>query len=127
MLILSAYPMRKLNFGLTLGLCTFLFVTAVSGRVLDDFNDNTKTGWNDFLFPVGVQYANISEANGQFKFSLIPVGQSIFAASTKTSENFELKEGRTIELRADLVSGNGNDSFAILSFIPTSASVSTLS
>lgn len=96
-----------------------------SARVLDNFDDNTKTAWQDFLFPVG-PYAQITESGGQFKFNLVPVGQSIFAASTKTSETFELKEGRTIEYRVDLVSGNGNDSFAILSFIPTSQTVASL-
>jgi hypothetical protein len=120
--------MRKLNSSYVVGLCTLMLVCGSSARVLDNFNDNNKTGWQDFLFPVGVSYASITEANGQFNFSLIPVGQSIFAASTKISDNFELKEGRTIEFRADLVSGNGNDSFAILSFIPTTGgSVSTLS
>jgi len=98
---------------------------SISARVLDDFDDNTKTGWTDFLFPVG-PYAQITESGGQFKFNLVPVGQPIFAASTKTSETFDLKEGRTIEFRVDLVTGNGADSFAILSFIPTSQAVSSL-
>src|SRR5205807_7328062 len=40
-----------------------------SARVLDDFNDNLKTAWQDFSFPVG-RYANIAEQNGQFKFAL---------------------------------------------------------
>src|SRR2546428_14124756 len=94
-------------------------------RVLDDFNDNLKTAWQDFSFPVG-PYANIAEENGQFKFTLQPVGQPIFSASTKTSETFTLQEGRTVEFRVDLVAGNGPDSFAILAFIPTSSSVSSL-
>src|SRR5437667_10719876 len=96
-----------------------------SARVLDDFNDNLKTAWQDFSFPVG-PYANIDEKNGQFKFTLQPVGQPIFSASTKTSETFTLQEGRTVEFRVDLVTGNGADSFAILAFIPTSSSVSSL-
>ena len=98
---------------------------SISARVLDNFDDNTKTGWTDFLFPVG-PYAQITESGGQFKFNLVPVGQPIFAASTKTTETFDLKEGRTIEFRVDLVNGNGADSFAILSFIPTSQAVSSL-
>lgn len=109
---------------LTLALSFGLF--SISARVLDNFDDNQKTGWTDFSFPVGVQYATIAEANGQFKFTLIPVGQSIFAASTKTSETFDLKEGRTIEYRVDLVSGNGPDAFAVLAYIPTSQNVSSL-
>src|SRR5436190_18734527 len=100
-------------------------IPSCSARVLDDFNDNVKTAWQDFSFPVG-PYANIAEQNGQFKFTLQPVGQPIFAASTKTSETFTLQEGRTVEFRVDMVSGNGADSFAILAFIPTSSSVSSL-
>src|SRR6266699_403274 len=96
-----------------------------SARVLDDFNDNLKTAWQDFSFPVG-QYADIAEQNGQFKFTLQPVGQPIFSASTKTSETFTLQEGRTVVFSVDLVGGNGPDSFAILAFIPTSSSVSSL-
>jgi hypothetical protein len=107
-------------------LASFLFCASVSARVLDDFNDNTKTSWQDFAFPVGVTYSSVVEQDGQLKFALQPVGQSIFAASTKTSETFDLKEGRTIEFRVDLVSGNGPDSFAVLAFIPTTSSVSSL-
>ncbi|MGN6387297.1 MAG: hypothetical protein ACTHMT_13765, partial [Verrucomicrobiota bacterium] len=118
--------MRKLAFLVTLVLCAVLANSSSMARVLDNFDDNTKTAWQDFSFPVGVDYASITESNGQLKFSLAPVGQSIFSASTKTSETFDLKEGRTIEFRVDLVSGNGADSFAVLSFIPTSSSASSL-
>src|SRR6266516_1044211 len=97
-----------------------------SAHVLDDFNDNLKTAWQDFSFNIGVPYSDISEQNSQFKFTLQPVGQPIFSASTKTSETFTLQEGRTVVFSVDLVSGNGPDSFAILAFIPTSSSVSSL-
>src|SRR6266487_1665850 len=97
-----------------------------SARVLDNFNDNVKTGWQDFSFNIGVPYSDISEQDGQFKFTLQPIGQSIFSASTKTSETFTLQEGRTVEFRVDLVTGNGADSFAILAFIPTGSEVSQL-
>jgi hypothetical protein len=117
--------MRKVILTTILSLCTSLLSFPAFGRVLDDFNDNNKTGWEDFTFGPG--YASITEANGQLNFSLLPVGQSIFAGTTKTSEALELKEGRTIEFRADLVSGNGPDAFAILSFIPTGSDISTLS
>lgn len=116
--------MRRFIFQLFVS-CTLALT--LSAKVLDNFDDNTKTGWQDFSFPVGIKYADISERNGQLKFTLQPVGQSIFAASTKTSETFELKEGRTIEFRVDLVAGNGADSFAVLAFIPTSSSVQSLS
>ena len=34
--------------------------------MLDDFNDNTKTGWTDFTFVPGLGIA--SEAGGQFRW-----------------------------------------------------------
>src|SRR5438093_13569361 len=74
-----------------------------SARVLDDFNDNLKTGWQDFSFNIGVPYSDISEQNGQLKFTLQPVGASIFSASTKTSPTFDLVEGERVEFRVDLV------------------------
>ncbi len=94
--------------------------------VLDDFNDNVKTAWQDFSFPIGITYADIAEQNGQFKLTLQPVGQSIFSASTKTSRTFDLVEGERVEFSVDLVTGNGADSFAVLSFIPTSSDISQL-
>ena len=97
-----------------------------SARVLDNFNDNVKTGWQDFSFNIGVPYSDISEQNGQLKFTLQPVGASIFSASTKTSETFTLQEGRTVEFRVDLVTGNGADSFAVLAFIPSGSDISQL-
>src|SRR5436189_5568974 len=112
LLLLMIYALR-------LGTCN------CSAHVLDDFNDNLKTAWQDFSFPVG-PYANIAEQNGQFKFTLQPVNQSIFSASTKTSETFTLQEGRTVEFRVDLVTGNGADSFAVLAFIPAGTDISQL-
>src|ERR1043165_1073804 len=97
-----------------------------SARVLDNFNDNAKTGWQDFSLNIGVPYSDISEQNGQFKFTPQPVGASIFSASTKTSETFTLQEGRTLEFRVDLVSGNGAASFAVLAFMPTGTDISQL-
>ena len=93
-------------------------------RVLDDFNDNTKTAWDEFVFQPGM--GTITEAGGQFKIQVPAVGQPLFAAATKTSETFTLQEGRTLEFRVDMVSGEGKDSFAILSWIPTAEKVSSL-
>ena len=59
-------------------------------------------------------------------FTMPPAGQSIFSASTKSSESFTLKDGRTVEFRVDLVKGNGKDAFAVLAFIPTANSPGTL-
>ncbi|HKI72004.1 MAG TPA: hypothetical protein VKA81_06490, partial [Verrucomicrobiae bacterium] len=102
----------------------FLFVAGVIAwlssdsralaRVVDNFDDNTKTGWSDFTFTPG--FGIPAETGGQFIFTQPPAGQAIFSASTKTSETFALQDGRTVEFRVDLVSGGGKDSFAILAF-----------
>ncbi len=96
-------------------------------RVLDNFNDNTKTDWTDsnpgrptIVLPGG------EEKDGKFTFTLPAVGQSIFVNSTKTSETFELKEGRSVEFRVDLLSGFGGDSFAVLAWIPQATGADTL-
>src|SRR6266516_6692846 len=97
-----------------------------SAQVLDDFNDNLKTAWQDFSFNIGVPYSNIAEQDSQFKFTLQPVGQPIFSASTKTSRTFDLVEGERVVFSVDLVTGNGADSFAVLAFIPTGTDISQL-
>jgi hypothetical protein len=96
-----------------------------TARSLDDFDDNVKTGWTDFTFISG--FGVPVEAEGQFKFVLPAAGQSLFSASTKTSQTYTLQDGRTLEFRVDLVSGNGPDAFAILAYIPTTSLVSSLS
>jgi hypothetical protein len=96
----------------------------VSGHVLDNFDDNVKTDWQDFTFIPG--FGIPSEVDGQFQFVQPPAGQAIFSASRKTSEEFELRNGRTIEFKVDLVEGFGADSFAVLAFIPTANSLGTL-
>ena len=111
------------NYPLVAILC-LVFNLSSSARVLDNFDDNTKTAWADFTFIPG--FGIPVETDGQFKFNLPPVGQSIFSASTKTSETFTLQNGRTVEFRVDLVSGNGKDAFAVLAFIPTTSSAGTL-
>ena len=82
-----------------------------SAKSLDNFDDNTKTGWDDFNF--GLPVGKPVEQNGQFTFTLPPLGQAIFTASRKTTEEFELKEGRTIQMKVDLIEGIGKDSFEI--------------
>lgn len=96
----------------------------VHSRILDDFNDNTKTAWKDFTFQPGA--GTITETGGQFRIDVPAIGQPLFAASTLTKNPLELKDARTIELRADMVSGNGKDSFAVLSWIPDTHPVSSL-
>jgi len=100
----------------TLALACGAGLWTATARVLDDFNDNNKTGWTDFTFVPG--FGLPTETSGQFRFEQPPAGQDIFSASQKTSETFELKEGRTVEFRVDLVEGSGSDAFAVLAFIP---------
>ena len=97
---------------------------SAQATVLDNFNDNTKTGWTDFTFVPG--FGLPTETGGQFRFEQPPAGQAIFSASQKTSERFELKDGRSIEFRADIIQGGAKDSFAVLAFIPTTGSPGTL-
>ena len=112
---------------LRLTLWVLLGLTAPTNRgsTLDDFNGATKTGWADFTFQAG--FGIPIQTNGQFRFEQPPAGQAIFSASQKDSQTFELKEGRTIEFRIDVIQGGGKDSFAILAFIPTENSPGTLS
>jgi hypothetical protein len=93
--------------------------------VLDNFNDNQKGDWTDFTFVPGVGIP--VEANGQFGFTLPAavlnqVKRGLFAASTKTSRTFEIVEGERIEFSVDVIQGGEKDSFAVLSFIPSSSS-----
>jgi hypothetical protein len=99
-----------------------LFVS-LQARVLDDFNDNTKTGWTDFKATDQLPIPDVVEQNQQFVFDipsalvdLTPDG--LYTASVKTTEEFTLADGRTVEFRVDLVQGAGNDDFAVLAFVP---------
>lgn len=108
---------------LALAISALLSHEALS-RVLDDFDDNTKTGWTDFTFAPGA--GSMVEANGEYRFEipavvLQSVGGALFCASTKTSEQITLQEGRTVEFRVDVKAGGAKDSFATLAFIPTSS------
>ncbi len=96
-----------------------------SARVLDDFNAAQASGWED-SDPAGMQLPGGKQANGVFTFDLPQLGQPYFVASTKKSETFELKEGRNLEFRVDMVSGLGPDSYAVLAFIPTTTGASSL-
>ncbi len=107
--------LRGIGFGV-LAAAGLASAPAAWARIVDDFNDNTKTDWGDFTFVPG--FGLPTETGGQFRFDLPPAGQDIFTASQKVSETFELKEGRTIEFRVDLVGGSGTDAFAVLAFIP---------
>ena len=106
-------------------LAAVLFASAVQAKVLDNFDAAQRTGWED-ANPGGLPLAGGKQADGKFTFTLPALGQSFFVSSKKTSETFELKEGRTIEYRVDLVHGQGPDSFAVLAFIPQATGPNTL-
>jgi hypothetical protein len=99
-------------------LCVGQLVSCMLGHavVLDDFNDNAKTDWTDFSFVD--EFGLPTESGGQLKFELPPAGQDIFTAAQKTSQLFELKDGRTIEFTVDVLESTGEDTFAVLAFIP---------
>ena len=93
--------------------------------VLDDFNAAQRSGWTD-ANPGGLPLPGGQQTNGVFEFDLPQIGQPFFVSSTKTSPTFELKEGRTVEFRVDMLSGQGPDSYAVLGFIPTSTGANSL-
>jgi hypothetical protein len=98
---------------------------AGQARVIDDFNAAQRSGWED-ANPANLPLPGGQQANGVFTFSLPALGQPYFVSSTKKSETLELKEGRTITLRVDLVNGQGPDSFAVLAWIPQATGPNTL-
>ncbi len=100
-------------------------VQVAQARVLDDFNAAQRQGWED-ANPADLPLPGGQQANGVFTFGLPALGQPYFVSSTKKTEPLELKEGRTIELRVDLVSGQGPDSFAVLAWIPQATGPNTL-
>ncbi len=97
----------------------------VQARILDDFKAAERSGWKD-ANPAGQPLPGGKQSGGVFTFDLPTIGQSFFVSSTKTSETFELVEGRTLEYRVDLVSGRGGDSFAVLAFIPQATGANSL-
>lgn len=99
--------------------------TPGSAGVLDDFNANTASGW-EATNPGGLPLPGGVQAEGKFTFNLPALGQPFFVSSRKTSETFELKEGRTLEFRVDLLNGQGPDSFAIVGFIPQATGPNSL-
>ncbi len=99
--------------------------TPARARILDDFKAAERSGWKD-ANPAGLPLPGGKQSGGVFTFGLPNLGQSFFVSSTKTSETFELVEGRTLEYRVDLVSGQGPDSFAVLAFIPQATGANSL-
>lgn len=95
------------------------------GKVLDNFDASARSGWTDSN-PANLPLPGGTQANGVFSFGIPAIGQAYFVASTKTTEAYELKSGRTLELRVDMVNGKGTDSYAVLAWIPTATGANTL-
>jgi hypothetical protein len=93
--------------------------------VLDDFNAAQRSGWEDSN-PINLPLPGGAQAGGQFTFTMSPLGQPYFVASTKKAKTYELAEGTRHELSVDLVEGLGADSFAVLGFIPLATGAKTL-
>lgn len=89
--------------------------TAASATVLDDFNDNIKTGWTDTLNG-GV----VTETSQQLQIRTALAAGSVSSAR-KTSEAFVNAAGRTLELRVDVAAASPADSnlLAVLAWVPT--------
>lgn len=115
-------PTFQLNLA---ALLCFTIATTSVATVLDDFNGPQRTGWTD-ANPGGLPLPGGQQTNGLFVFNLPQIGQPFFVSSTKNTPTFQLQEGRTIEFRVDMLSGQGPDSYAILAFIPTSTGANSL-
>jgi len=102
-----------------MGLASLLLTVshALKAEVLDSFDAAQRAGWED-ADPGGAGLPGGQQSGGRFTFGLPAIGQPFFVSSRKTTQTFELVEGRTVEFRVDLVSGQGPDSFAVLGFIP---------
>jgi hypothetical protein len=100
--------------GLTLASAALLFSTALFAEVLDDFSDPAKSQqiWTGSVwFGTGDQLVT----NGQVRISVTPFGDHGFS-SLGSVRTFTLREGRTLEFRADLVSSSGDGAVAQLGF-----------
>jgi hypothetical protein len=110
---------------LALAAAASFLALSTSAKVIDDFNGAAKTGWTDSN-PAGLPLPPSTQAGGRLTFAIPGIGQPYFVAATKTTETYELKEGRTIEFQVDMVSGLGGDSFAVMGWIPTATGANTL-
>jgi len=99
--------------------------SGLRAEILDSFDAAQRAGWED-ADPGGAGVPGGQQAGGRFTFGLPAVGQPFFVSSRKTSQTFELVEGRTVEFRVDMVSGQGPDSFAVLGFIPQANGANSL-
>lgn len=90
--------------------------------LVDDFNDNIKTGWSDSL-----NGGSVTESNAQFRIITVPIATPSFTAGRKTSQSFTIEDGGRVELSLDVINATANpDAYAVLAWIPTANSLSSL-
>ena len=98
-------------------LAILLLATAsASAKLLDNFNDNTKTAWADTAAG-----GSVTEAGSVFTIVSSAVAGNL-ASSKKTSDSFTNASGHTIEIRAyvNSVSPDGNG-HAVIGWVPSGA------
>lgn len=102
-------------------LSAFLLASGVaaSATVLDNFNDNIKTGWTDTL-----NGGIVSETGQQLQIRTATAAGSVTSAR-KTSTSFMNAAGHTLELRVDVAAASPGNSnvLAVLAWVPTSGTL----
>jgi len=99
--------------------CSFVMALALtaSATVLDNFNDNVKSGWTDTIAG-----GSITEAAQRFNITTAGGGGSL-TFSRKTSASHTNANGRTLEFRVDVTTANpappDTNALAILGWVPT--------
>lgn len=87
----------------------------MNGEVLDNFSDPGVTAqrWNwEVLFGQG----GYQVTNGQVRVFLTPDGEHGFVTASWKSRQFVVREGRTVELRVDLIGSSGDGAMARVGF-----------
>jgi hypothetical protein len=103
--------------GLTFAAAVLLSPAALFAEVLDDFSDPVKS---EQIWTGGVAFGTGDQlvTNGQVRISVTPFGDHGFSGLNSVRA-FTLREGRTLEFRADLVSSSGDGAVARLGFFFT--------
>lgn len=100
-----------------------LCLCPVQARVLDDFEDDFRTGWTDFLTGLG---GAVGEGWGVLTLE-VPAGRAqgpVFVATARAGERLVLEPGSALELRATLLGVSHPEAFAVLAWVPDSAPLS---
>ena len=89
-------------------------VLSLQATVLDDFNDNTKTGWTDTL-----NGGTVVESGAVFTITTAATSGSL-TYSRKTATNYSVAPGITLEFKVDVtsVTSGGSAPLKILGWVP---------